>query len=83
VAPEKSATPVSACHGGLLLALSLGLDEHHFDPHFTEPMAALLLLHYGAEESKPKEGTFACGAPSDYGMMTLLLTDEHAGLQIS
>jgi isopenicillin N synthase-like dioxygenase len=65
-----------------LLALSLGLDEHHFDPHFTEPMAALRLLHYAKEESKPEEGIFACGAHSDYGMITLLLTDENAGLQI-
>jgi isopenicillin N synthase-like dioxygenase len=65
-----------------LIALSLGLDEHHFDPHFTEPMAALRLLHYANEESKPEEGIFACGAHSDYGMITLLLTDEHAGLQI-
>jgi isopenicillin N synthase-like dioxygenase len=54
-----------------LLALSLGLDNHCLDPHFTEPMAALRLLHYANEESKVTEGIFACGAHSDYGFDNL------------
>lgn len=67
-----------------LLALAIGLDDgHHFDAAFHEPMAFLRLLHYAAERSDPKKGVFACGAHSDYGMITLLLTDDVTpGLQI-
>ena len=30
----------------------------------------------------PEKGIFACGAHSDFGMLTFLLTDEHAGLEV-
>jgi isopenicillin N synthase-like dioxygenase len=66
-----------------LLALALGLeDQHHFDQDFSEPMAALRLLHYAAVRSQPDQGIYAAGAHSDYGMLTLLLTDLNRGLQI-
>ena len=66
-----------------LLALAIGLeDEHYFDQAFADPLCTLRLLHYAKEESKPDDGIFACGAHSDYGMLTLLLTDEIGGLQI-
>lgn len=65
-----------------LLALSLGLEESHFDEDFQEPVATLRLLHYDRRESKPEEGILACGAHSDYGILTLLLTDQNPGLQI-
>ena len=42
----------------------------------------LRLLHYSNEPSKPDDGIFACGAHSDYGMITLLLTDNNPGLQV-
>mmetsp|Transcript_10334 Transcript_10334/g.14589 ORF Transcript_10334/g.14589 Transcript_10334/m.14589 type:complete len:325 (+) Transcript_10334:134-1108(+) len=66
-----------------MLALAIGLDdERYFDKDFTEPMAAMRPLHYASEKSNPEKGVFACGAHSDYGMITLLLTDENPGLQI-
>jgi isopenicillin N synthase-like dioxygenase len=66
-----------------LLALAIGLeDEHYFDDSFQNPMALLRLLHYSKEPSFPQHGVYACGAHSDYGMITLLLTDENPGLQI-
>mmetsp|Transcript_15232 Transcript_15232/g.23703 ORF Transcript_15232/g.23703 Transcript_15232/m.23703 type:complete len:326 (-) Transcript_15232:63-1040(-) len=66
-----------------MLALAIGLeDQHYFDDDFTDPMAAMRPLHYAAEKSNPEKGVFACGAHSDYGMVTLLLTDENPGLQI-
>lgn len=65
-----------------LIALALGLEESHFDDDFKEPMATLRLLHYAKRKSNPEEGIYACGAHSDYGIATLLLTDEHPGLQI-
>lgn len=66
-----------------MFALAIGLgDEHFFDKAFRDPMVTLRLLHYAKETSQPKEGIFACGAHSDYGMCTLLLTDANPGLQI-
>lgn len=66
-----------------LLALALCLEEDYFDQYFREPMAVVRLLHYAQETSRPEQGVFACGAHSDYGMITLLLTDCQPGLQIS
>ena len=65
-----------------LLALSLNLPKHYFDSMFDDPMAALRLLHYGPKQSDPQKGIYACGAHSDYGMITILLTDDNPGLQI-
>lgn len=65
-----------------LLALAIGLDEHYFDEAFQDPVAVLRLLHYAKEQSAPQDGIYACGAHTDYGMITLLLTDENPGLQI-
>ena len=65
-----------------MIALSLGLEKHFFDESFSQPMAALRLLHYSAIKSCPEEGVFGVGAHTDYGMLTLLLTDENKGLQV-
>lgn len=65
-----------------LLALAIGLDEHHFDDAFADPICTLRLLHYSIEESKPQDGIFGCGAHSDYDLITMLLTDDNPGLQI-
>jgi isopenicillin N synthase-like dioxygenase len=67
-----------------LLALALNLPETFFDGSFRddEVVASLRLLHYAPVESKPEDGIYACGAHSDYGMITLLATDENPGLQI-
>jgi len=64
------------------LALSLGLPKDFFNSSFDAPIAVLRLLHYASEPSDPEQGLFACGAHSDYGMITLLLTDDNPGLQI-
>eukprot|EP00536_Pseudo-nitzschia_multiseries_P004276 jgi/Psemu1/253472/estExt_Genewise1Plus.C_700068 len=65
-----------------LIAQGLGLEESHFDSDFRESISTLRLLHYSGRVSDPDKGIFACGAHSDYGIVTLLLTDEHPGLQI-
>ena len=44
-----------------LIALSLDLDKHHFDPYFQEPMAVLRPLHYSAHISSEKEGIYGAG----------------------
>ena len=64
------------------IAESLELKPCHFDDAFVEPIAVLRLLHYEPTPSKVEDGIFGCGAHSDYGMLTLLATDDHPGLQI-
>ena len=63
-------------------ALAVGSDPCVFDRHFTKPETTLRLLRYSTEASDQKAGLYACGAHSDYGMITLLLTDENPGLQV-
>eukprot|EP00775_Hariotina_reticulata_P010233 gene10233-10393_t len=64
-----------------LVALSLDLPADYFRPYFSKPMIALRPLHYSAEVSAPSDGIFAAGAHSDYGMLTILATDDVSGLQ--
>ena len=65
------------------LALAIGLEENAWDKNFKNPLALLRLLHYANEKSAPERGVYACGAHSDYGMLTILLTDDTTpGLQI-
>ncbi|XP_062090894.1 2-oxoglutarate-Fe(II) type oxidoreductase hxnY-like isoform X2 [Humulus lupulus] len=68
-----------------IIALALGLDKNFFDkPEMLgEPIATLRLLHYGGQvTSDPSKGIFGAGAHSDFGLITLLATDDVLGLQI-
>ncbi|KAJ3681830.1 hypothetical protein LUZ60_014403 [Juncus effusus] len=67
-----------------LIALALDLDENFFDKigAFNPPMPFLRLLHYQGEISPSDKGNLGLSAHSDYGMITLLLTDGVPGLQI-
>jgi isopenicillin N synthase-like dioxygenase len=62
------------------IALDLGLAEDHFDGAFHEPLAALRLLHY--PPATGTAGEIGAGAHSDYGVLTLLMTDGEPGLQV-
>jgi len=62
------------------LAVDLGIDERFFDDKFTAPMATLRLLHYPPATGAP--GEIGAGAHTDYGSVTLLLTDGEPGLQV-
>lgn len=64
------------------MALALELPKNFFDKDFNDPMALLRLLHYAAVESIPDKGIYAAGEHTDYGMITLLLTDQTPGLQV-
>ncbi len=59
------------------VAQDLGLDPQYFAPHFEVPMAFLRLLHYPAGQHG-----IGAGAHTDYGSITLLLTDGEPGLQV-
>ncbi|XP_074280916.1 kihadalactone A synthase LFS isoform X2 [Silene latifolia] len=68
-----------------IIALALDLSEDFFDkPEMLgNPIATLRLLHYGSGQvSEPSKGIFGAGAHSDYGLITLLATDDVVGLQI-
>jgi isopenicillin N synthase-like dioxygenase len=62
------------------IALDLGLPEDHFDCAFIDPLAALRVLHY--PPATGAEGEIGAGAHSDYGVVTLLMTDGEGGLQV-
>ncbi|XP_054810068.1 2-oxoglutarate-Fe(II) type oxidoreductase hxnY isoform X2 [Prosopis cineraria] len=66
-----------------LVALSLNLDEDFFEKigALNNPAAFLRLLHYPGEVV-PHEEIYGASAHSDYGMVTLLVTDGVQGLQI-
>ena len=63
------------------IALDLGLDEHFFAEHFDESMSTLRVLRYPAAVN-PKPGEIGAGAHTDYGSITLLMTDGTPGLQV-
>ncbi|GMP84830.1 hypothetical protein CsSME_00038202 [Camellia sinensis var. sinensis] len=47
-----------------------------------KPIANLRLLHYEGRVSDPMKGIYGAGAHSDFGLITLLATDDVYGLQI-
>ncbi|CAM9597540.1 unnamed protein product [Scytosiphon promiscuus] len=65
-----------------LLSAGLGFEPSFFEGCTSEMAHALRLLHYSAEVSDPGKGVLGAGAHSDYGLITLLATDEVPGLQV-
>lgn len=64
------------------IALCLGLEEDCFKEKFEKPMATLRLVHYTNEISDEKTEAVSCGAHTDYGMITILKTDEVININI-
>ncbi|EOA26069.1 hypothetical protein CARUB_v10019486mg [Capsella rubella] len=66
-----------------VLALALNVDEDYFDkPEMLgNPLVFMRLIHYEGI-SDPSKGIYGCGPHSDFGMMTLLATDNVMDLQI-
>lgn len=62
------------------IARDLGLDEDYFRPYFDAPLATLRLLRY--PRGTGAEGEIGAGAHTDYGSLTLLLTDGEPGLEV-
>ncbi|WP_208349624.1 isopenicillin N synthase family dioxygenase [Pseudaestuariivita rosea] len=61
-------------------AADLGLAEDSFAKAFDEPLAAMRLLHYPPGTGADNE--IGAGAHTDYGAITLLMTDGEPGLQV-
>jgi isopenicillin N synthase-like dioxygenase len=65
----------------LAIAADLGLPPTFFADKFDRPMATLRLLHYPPRDTRPDELPGA-GEHTDYGSVTILLTDEVGGLEV-
>ncbi|WP_299586042.1 2-oxoglutarate and iron-dependent oxygenase domain-containing protein [uncultured Tateyamaria sp.] len=63
-----------------VIARDLGLAEDHFTPSFHDPLSALRLLSYPPGTGADNE--IGAGAHTDYGAITLLMTDGEPGLQV-
>jgi isopenicillin N synthase-like dioxygenase len=63
-------------------ARDLKLDDDYFSAMLDQPMATLRLLHYPTPEKPPAKGQIGAGEHTDYGNVTLLLTDGVAGLEV-
>lgn len=63
-------------------AVDLGLPPGFFDDKLDRPMATLRLLHYPAWPAAMAPGQMGAGAHTDYGNVTLLLTDDVGGLEV-
>ncbi|MEM6381801.1 MAG: 2-oxoglutarate and iron-dependent oxygenase domain-containing protein [Pseudomonadota bacterium] len=63
------------------IALDLGLAEDFFAGHFDASMSTLRVLRY-PPANNPSPGEIGAGAHTDYGSITLLMTDGVPGLQV-
>ncbi len=61
-------------------ALDLGLPADFFESRLDDPMSTLRLLHYPPAAPQSRDA-FGAGEHTDYGNLTILLTDDAGGLQ--
>ncbi len=64
------------------VAYDLAMQADYFEDKLDEPMATLRLLHYPARPSEIAAGQLGAGEHTDYGNITLLLTDDAGGLEV-
>ncbi|MBT9290268.1 isopenicillin N synthase family dioxygenase [Prosthecodimorpha staleyi] len=63
-------------------ACDLGLPPDHFEFLIDRPMSTLRLLHYPPQPVEAEPGQIGAGEHTDYGNITLLMTDDVGGLQV-
>lgn len=64
------------------VAIDVGLDPDFFEDKLDQPMATLRLLHYPPQATEAAAGQIGAGEHTDYGDVTLLMTDEVGGLEV-
>lgn len=64
------------------IAGDLSLPAGFFEDKLDQPMATLRLLHYPPQPASAAAGQIGAGEHTDYGDITLLLTDEVGGLEV-
>ncbi|MCV6574748.1 MAG: isopenicillin N synthase family oxygenase [Cohaesibacter sp.] len=89
---EPFKEPVMAYHSAMValsenlyrgFALSLDLDEDHFLPWITKPIAEMRLAHYPPQTAlHDPERIMGIGAHSDYDVFTILATDDVPALEV-
>lgn len=65
-----------------LFARDLGLDEDFFEDKLDRPLATLRLLRYPPHPTDAAPGQRGAGEHTDYGNVTLLMTDGTPGLEV-
>ena len=65
-----------------LFALALELPEDFFRPLIDRHISAMRALHYPALAAPPPDGQYRIGPHSDFGSLTILLSDGTPGLQV-
>jgi isopenicillin N synthase-like dioxygenase len=60
-------------------ALAAGLPEDAFEPSFTNHLSSLRVIDYPEPTAPPEPGQLRAGAHSDYGFVTILLSQASAG----
>jgi isopenicillin N synthase-like dioxygenase len=64
------------------VAVDLGLAPGFFEDKLDQPLAVLRLLHYPPQPAVAEPGQIGAGEHTDYGNITLLLTDAAGGLEV-
>ncbi|MFO1148429.1 MAG: 2-oxoglutarate and iron-dependent oxygenase domain-containing protein [Alsobacter sp.] len=64
------------------IATDLGEAEDFFAAKFDRPLATLRLLRYPPAPGQAPAGALGAGEHTDYGNLTLLLTDDAGGLEV-
>ena len=64
------------------VARDLGVAEDFFAGQFARPMSTLRLLHYPPQPPSAEAGQIGAGEHTDYGCLTLLMTDAVGGLEV-
>ncbi len=64
------------------IAFDLGIAPGFFEDKLDRPMATLRLLHYPPAPGRLQDGQLGAGEHTDYGNLTLLVTDEIGGLMV-
>jgi isopenicillin N synthase-like dioxygenase len=63
-------------------AVDLGLAPDFFADKIDRPLSTLRLLHYPPQAADAAPGEIGAGEHTDYGNITLLMTDDVGGLQV-
>lgn len=71
-----------AYHLVRMLALSLELDEHAFDPAFEYAHGTCRLLRYPPQPANAKRNQMGAGAHTDIGAITILAQDDRQALEV-
>lgn len=77
-----AAADALARHLMRLLALSLELDEMHFEASFACPSATLRLIKYPPHPAAAHANQLGAGAHTDWGGVTVLAQDDIGGLEV-